>query len=103
MSSSHDFLELSTLLSFPTSVKHKFPLHSSCWLSVMVESEAELPCCFGLNLNESLRVGGVGGVVTVSVLDGCGEWLVRNSILEGVSGLLKVSASKMDFLCFGDL
>lgn len=89
-----------------------------------MQSEAELLWCLCLNLKESLRVGGVGGVgVGVdadereSVFEGCGEcetaaaeaaaaiWLAATySILEdGVSGRLNVSGSNMDFLCFGDL
>lgn len=90
-----------------------------------MQSEAELLWCLCLNLKESLRVGGVGGVgVGVeedereSVFEACGEcetaaaeaaaatiWLAATySILEdGVSGRLKVSGSNMDFLCFGDL
>lgn len=84
-----------------------------------MQSEAELLWCLCLNLKESLRVGGVGGVgVGVeederdSVFEGCGECetaaaeaaAATYSILEdGVSGRLKVSGSNMDFLCFGDL
>lgn len=91
-----------------------------------MQSEAELLWCLCLNLKESLRVGGVGGVgVGVdedereSVFEGWGEcetaaaeaaaaaaiWLgATYSILEdGVSGRLNVSGSNMDFLCFGDL
>lgn len=72
--------------------------------AVTVESDAELPCVLCLNLKESLRLGGSGGV---SAQDPCGECVCCAECVcvtySRVSGRLKTSASNIDLRFLGTL